>query len=226
MAVQRCPACGSQASGNFCAQCGASLSARSAPGRERRAWWAAGVFGLVALITLVLVARQPRASATAGPVAAETAPPDLSSLTPRGRFDSLYNRVMRAAEGGDTATVGRFSPMVSLAYHQLDTVDADARYHMAVLQLHVLGGSAAALQLADSILAANPNHLFGYLIQGTAARLSGNDRLLASAYTRFLKAWDAELKAGRPEYRDHQAMLDQFRSAAQQGVAGERKGRE
>lgn len=221
MAVHQCPACGNPASGNFCPQCGASLSARPASGRERRAWWAAGIFGLVALITLVLVARQSRVSAAAGPVTAEAAPPDLSSLTPRGRFDSLYNRVMRAAENGDTATVTQFSPLVTLSYRQLDTIDADARYHMAVLQLHVLGGSAAALQLADSILATNPNHLFGYLIRGTAARLSGDNRLLQRANAGFLAAWDAEMKAGRPEYRDHQSMLEQFRAGASKEAAGQ-----
>jgi len=221
MAVQRCPACGNQGPGRFCSQCGAPLQARLAVGR---AWWAAGVFGLVALTTLVLVGRQPRVSATAGRLAAEAAAPDLSSLTPRGRFDSLYNRVMRAAEGGDTATVARFAPMVFAAYSQLDTVDTDARYHMAVLQLHVLGGGAAALGLADSILAASPNHLFGHLIRGTAARLSGDDRLLGRAYAGFLSGWDAELKAGRSEYRDHQVMLDQFRAAAlgAQGLRGQR----
>jgi hypothetical protein len=134
-------------------------------------------------------------------------------MTPRERFDRLYNRVMRAAESGDTATVARFSPMAVMAYSQLDSVDADARYHAAVLQLHVRGDTAGALRLADSILSIQPHHLFGYLIRGTAARLAGDQHLLARAYADFLAAWDAE-KSSRPEYRDHQAMLDQFRSAA------------
>ena len=217
MAVQQCPACGTPAGGRFCGHCGAPLGARSGPGRERRAWMAAGGFGFVALLALVLIVRQQPASSSASTPGAEAAAPDLSSLTPRGRFDSLYNRVMRAAENGDTATVAQFSAMASLAYRQLDTVDADARYHMAVLQLHVMGGTEAALRLADSILAANPKHLLGYLIRGTAARLSGDDRQLARAYAGFLGAWDAEIAAGRPEYRDHRVMLDQFHAAALKG---------
>ena len=217
MAVQKCPACGNPASGRFCSRCGAALGGRFVPGRDRRAWWAAGAFGLLALIALVVSVRQQPASPPASTLGGETSLPDLSSLTPRGRFDSLYNQVMRAAENGDTATVGRVSPLTFLAYGQLDSVDADARYHLAVLQLHVLGSGEAALRLADSILAASPNHLFGYLIRGTAARMSGDDRLLARAHTGFLSAWDAEIAAGRPEYRDHQVMLDQFRAAALKG---------
>jgi len=135
-------------------------------------------------------------------------------MTPRERFDRLYNRVMRAAEGGDSGTVARFSPMAIMAFGQLDSVDADVRYHAAVLQLHVRGDTAAALRLADSILAIQPHHLFGYLIRGTAARLAGDQRLLARAHSDFLSAWEAETRANRPEYRDHQAMLDQFRAAA------------
>jgi hypothetical protein len=171
------------------------------------------------ILALAWPARPRPASAPAQALVAETqpegaAPPDLSTMTPRERFDRLYNRVMRAAESGDTATVARFSPMAMLAYGQLDSVDADARYHAAVLQLHVRADTAAALRLADSILAIQPHHLFGYLIRGTAARLAGDQRLLAHAYADFLAAWDAETRANRPEYRDHQAMLDQFRSAA------------
>ena len=143
-------------------------------------------------------------------------------MSPRERFDRLYRRVLGAAESGDTATVARFAPMVFAAYSQLDTVDADARYHAAVLQLHVAGDTAAALRLADSILAVSPHHLFGFLIRGTAAKLAGNPRLLREAQLDFTAAWDRELKAGRPEYRDHRAMLDQFRAAALEGRSAAR----
>jgi hypothetical protein len=127
---------------------------------------------------------------------------------------------MQAAERGDAATVGQFSPMAFMAYGQLDSVDADARYHAAVLYLHVRGDTAAALRLADTLLAAQPHHLLGYLIRGTAARLGGNTAMLGRAYADFLAAWDAEMRAARPEYRDHEAMLRQFHEAA---VAGGRK---
>ena len=183
------------------------------------AWWVAGGFTLIAILALAWPARPRPASVAPQTPGAEALPeggrpPNLSSTTPRERFDRLYNRVMRAAESGDTVTVARFSPMAVMAYRQLDSVDGDARYHAAMLQLHVLGDTAAALRLADSILAVQPHHLFGYLIRGTAARLAGDRRLLAQAYADFLGAWEAETKANRPEYRDHQVMLDQFRAAA------------
>ncbi|HEU5217267.1 MAG TPA: hypothetical protein VFU23_01310 [Gemmatimonadales bacterium] len=173
--------------------------------------------GILALVLAWTVVKRPLAGATsaaAAPAPTEGTPPDLSTMTPRDRFDRLYNRVMRAAEQTDTATVARFSPMAFAAYEQLDSVDADARYHAAVLRLHVQGDTAAALRLADSIQMATPHHLFAFLIRGTAGRLTGNQRLVVLANTDFLAAWDAEMKAARPEYRDHQTMLDQYREMA------------
>lgn len=201
----------------------------SLEGRERRAWRVAAGAAVVVLGILAVVVLRERSTAAASPpeaaaapAAAEAAPPDLSSMSPRERFDRLYKRVMGAAESGDSVTVARFAPMVFAAYQQLDTVDTDARYHAAVLALHVRGDTAAALRLADTVLASNPSHLFGFLIRGMAAQLSGDQRLLARARAGFLSAWDAEMKAGRPEYRDHQAMLEQFRGAAApaRGVKG------
>ena len=214
-----CPACGAPAPGRFCSRCGASAGAPAVRRGSAAAWWVAGGFILIAILALAWPARPKPAATSPQPAGVDAAPdggtpPDLSTMSPRERFDRLYNRVMRAAESGDSATVTRFSPMAIMAYGQLDTVDADAHYHAAVLQLHVRGDTAAALRLADSILAIQPHHLFGYLIRGTAARLAGDQRLLARAYADFLAAWDAETKANRPEYRDHQAMLDQFRAAA------------
>lgn len=156
----------------------------------------------------------PAAESIPGAATESESPPDLSTMTPRERFDRLYNRVMRAAEQADSATVFRFSPMAFAAYSQLDTVDADARYHAAVLRLHVQSDTAAALRLADAILEEQPRHLFGFLIRGMAGRLVGDERLLRRASADFLAAWDAELKVGRPEYRDHQTMLDQFRASS------------
>ncbi len=141
-------------------------------------------------------------------------------MSPRERFDRLYNRVMTAAEQADTTTVSRFAPMALLAYQQLDSVDADARYHAAMLRLHVQGDTATALRLADTIQMSNPRHLFAFLIRGTAASLVGNARLLARANADFLAAWEQEMQAGRPEYRDHQVMLDQFRAKARPAGSG------
>ena len=197
--------------------------------RERRASWVAGgalgLLGVVVVWVLLDLPGTTRLTAAGIPqadsVAGESAPPDLSTMSPREQFDRLYNRVMRAAEQGDTATVSRFSPMAFQAYENLGAVDADARYHAAVLRLHVARDTGAALRLADSIQASNPGHLFAFLIRGTVGRLAGDTGLLARANAGFLAAWEAETKSGRPEYKDHQVMLDQFREmAVRPGAAG------
>jgi len=151
----------------------------------------------------------PRASG-----AAAGAAPDISQMSPRERFDRLFNRIMTAADRGDSATVTTFTPMALGAYRQLDTVDTDARYHAAVLLLQV-GGVPEALALADSIEAARPGHLFGYLIRGAAADLAQNDTMRRQAYRDFLQHLPAEEKANRPEYREHQPAIDEFRRKAE-----------
>lgn len=140
-------------------------------------------------------------------------------MSPRERFDRLYNRVMQAAQAGDEATVGRFTPMALMAYSQLDSLDADARYHAALLEVHT-GDVAGPTALADTILAQNPGHLFGYVIRGTVARWQKDDKALARAYAAFLEHYDAELKANRSEYADHKASIDEFHQQAQHAKTG------
>jgi hypothetical protein len=141
-------------------------------------------------------------------------PPDISGLSPREQFDTLYNVVMRASESGDADRASRFAPMAFMAYGQLADVDADARYHAAVLRLHAEGDSRAALLLADTIQATAPRHLFAYMIRGSAGLLGGDQAMVRKAAAGFLSAWDGEMASGKPEYRDHQIMLDQFRERA------------
>ena len=180
----------------------------------------AGV-ALAASLTVVLavlarnsksIAAQPEVAAVDQPQAGE-APPDISNMSPRERFNRLYNRVMRAAQSGDEATVTRFTPMALMAYGQLDTIDADARYHAALLKVHT-GEVDASRALADTILAQDPGHLFGYVIRGTVARFRKDQKELTRAYTEFLKRYDQEIKLARPEYSEHQTSLSDFRKAA------------
>jgi hypothetical protein len=150
-------------------------------------------------------------SGGAGPAGA---PPDISQMSPRERFDRLFDRVMTAAEGGDTATVARFSPMALGAYEQLDSFDADARYHAAMIHL-ALGQSRPALALADTILKQDPDHLFGYVIRAQAAlqdRRPGDARKNQAA---FLQHYDAEMKKNRVEYQQHRAVIEDFKKQAQ-----------
>jgi hypothetical protein len=146
--------------------------------------------------------------------------PDISAMTPRERFDRLYNRIMQASERGDSAEVGRFTPMALGAYEQLDRINVDARYHAAVLHLQV-GDFAAARALADTILTESPGHLFGLVVRGEAAKLQGNPRARAQAQRDFLARYDAEMGAKRLEYLEHRPVVEEFKAEAD-SVNGER----
>jgi hypothetical protein len=217
----------------FCHRCGLAAPgapADLAPTRERVAWRVAGVLCVVLVGAIVFqVARgAPRpvapdmanAGAAAGQATSPDAAggaagpaPDISQMSPRERFDRLFNRVMSAAEQGDSAQVARFTPMALGAYAQLDSVDTDARYHAAVLRIQS-GDLAGALALADTVQADSPGHLFGYLIRGGAAEARGDTAALARAERDFLAHYDAEMKAQRVEYLEHRAALDEFKRQA------------
>jgi hypothetical protein len=220
-----CPACGAAvaAGARFCGQCGAAAgSAPASPTASRRPLWAVGAAGAALLgLVLVLLMRKGTGAApavtdavAAQPSTAAGTPPDISRMSPRERFDRLFNRIMRAAESGDDATVTRFTPMALMAYGQLPDIDADARYHAALLKVHT-GDAPGAVALADTILAQNPGHLFGYVVRGTVARWQKDSTALKGAYAGFLAHYEAEMKAGRAEYGDHTRALDEFRQAAE-----------
>jgi hypothetical protein len=137
-------------------------------------------------------------------------------MTPRERFDRLYNRIMQASERSDSAEVERFIPMALGAYQQLETRDADARYHAAVLQMQV-GNFPAARALADTIIKQSPGHLFGYLIRATAARLQNDLATLAQAQRDFLSHYQAEMGSKRVEYLEHQPGVEEFKREAEKG---------
>lgn len=221
-----CTACGAPLSpgARFCHRCGAPASS-GAPsgGRERTAWIVAGVAVMVALLLMVWKIGGARPTVpdmgNAGNIDAGrgTAPagqaPDISSMTPRERFDRLYDRIMQAAEKGDSQTVAQFAPMALGAYELLDTVNADARYHAAMIHL-TLGDFPGTLALADTILAGAPGHLFAYIIRGESADRQNDTALLNRSYREFLDHFDSEIKAGRIEYQEHRPILDDFRTRA------------
>lgn len=211
----------------FCHRCGTAAASSATRGpstaSERRAW------GIAAVLCVLLVGGIAyQVSSTTGPATPDMAnagsalgtagrAPDISAMSPRERFDRLFNRVMQAAGRGDSAEVLRFTPMALGAYQQLDAPDADARYHAAVLHLQV-GEVSPARALADTILATTPRHLFGYLIRGEVAAMSGDSRLRARAARDFLAHYASELAAKRVEYSDHQPALDTFKKDAEQAA--------
>lgn len=225
MSAGYCSGCGARVTGRYCSHCGTAVS--GAPGGpRRRAIWTAAGFAILSVIALVVIAvRQPEvpparpedAAAITG--SGGDTPPDISGLSARQRFDTLYNVVMRASENGDAARATRFAPMALMAYAQLEQVDADARYHAAVLRMHVEGDIKPALLLADTIQTTDPQHLFTFMIRGMAGQLAGDKPMIRKAALDFLSVWDAEIASGKPEYQDHRIMLDQFRERAQQSRA-------
>lgn len=235
LAGRPCPACQHPLSpgARFCGACGAATQGGAAPRPAAapaatvnpRLLWPIGLAGVAVVVALVVFLfpgqSAPPAAAASGPGLAAQAPlPDLTGLPARVRFDTLYNRVMRAAEQADDMTAGRFAPMALEAYAELEAVDADARYHAAMIRLHT-GDPGGAAVLADSITLAQPTHLFGFVIRGTVARLRQEDARLASEQAAFLKVYDAEMAAGRPEYTDHGFIINQFVTEARARVGGQ-----
>jgi len=183
----------------------------------------AGVAVIAAILIYVFQSQPPPPPAGANVPAAAGAQagmPDLSTMTPREQFLRLHDRVMTAAEQGDTATFNRFAPMSLMAYQNLPEVDPDVRYHAATLRLHT-GDIPGAKALADSLAMGQKDHLFGYMLRAAIARFEGNQAAAGEAYRGYLAALDGELKAGRPEYGEHQSMLDNFTQTARAGVSGQ-----
>jgi zinc ribbon protein len=233
-AADHCARCGSPlgAGVRFCSQCGTSAAA--APGglgrNERLIWFAAGGLVVAALGGVVLTLSKGNAAPPVAEASAAQAPfgsgadgggavPDISNMSPRERFDKLFDRIMRAAESGDANTVTTFAPMAIQAYGMLDTVDSDARYHLALIQLHT-GDVDGARAQGDSILKTQPGHLFGYIIKGTIARFQNDDKSLAKAYAEYLSHLDKETAAKRPEYKSHARALEDFTKQARAAKGG------
>jgi hypothetical protein len=136
--------------------------------------------------------------------------PDISQMSPRERFDRLVTRIATLLERRQVDSAALFAPMALGAYAQLDRVDADARYHAAQIQLMV-GQLAGAKALADTILAQAPTHLFGHLVRAEVAEAEGDSAALRRSREAFLRAYETEIRTGRPEYEEHRAELEDFR---------------
>ena len=230
------------AQARFCHRCGHAVASgtHAGPRSERTAWLVAAVLCVLLVGGIVYKVSGGAAAAPAPDMAntgadsrdrtpAQQLPdqglqgraPDISAMTPSERFDRLFNRIMQAAERGDSLEVRRFIPMALGAYQQLDDRDVDARYHAAVLHLEV-GDFAPAYALADTILQKSPHHLFGFLIRGTAARYQGDAAARARAERDFLTNYRSEMAANRVEYLEHKPALEEFRKEAERaGKAGE-----
>ena len=141
------------------------------------------------------------------------AAPDISNMSPRERTDRLFNRVMSAAERGDTGEVRFFVPMALQSYALLGPLDTDARYHLGVIQF-VNHNYVAALAEADSMAREIPGHLLASALRAQIAVARGDATARRRAYREFLAAYDREMAAGRSEYAEHAGILQATRDSA------------
>ena len=139
----------------------------------------------------------------AGVGAAPVRAPDISQMSPRERADRLYDRVMRLSEEGKQDSVNLFAQMGISAYQMLPEQDADSRYDMGRIA-EAAGAIPLARAQADSILAADPNHLLGLILTISTARATGDSAAVQSFETRLLSAQSSELARNLPEYQRHE----------------------
>lgn len=238
----KCPVCAADATGKFCASCGATLAtvrcpscnAEHKPGsrfcnlcghslgtgepdRGMRRWIIAG--GSLAVLAVVLLVRMTASSTTGAGTGAGVVAPDISNMTPRERADRLFNRVMAASERGDSGEVAFFGSMALQAYGLIGGLDADARYHVGMMHL-ALRDSRSARAQADSITRSDRNHLMASLLRAEIAERSGDAAARNRAWREFLAHYDAEMATSKPEYGDHRTALENARAAARQAISG------
>jgi hypothetical protein len=231
-----CPECGTPSGGTqcqscnsevkpgtrFCSGCGAPVggAGRSGPAiaSNRMPWIVAG--SAIVLLAVVAIAKSgmaggpgPEANAPRQTGVPNTATTDLSTMSPREQANRLFNRVMAAAERGDSAEVAMFTPMTVQAYQMIGALDADARYDLGMI-LSVGSDLDGALAQADTLEQSFPNHLLAKVVRGTVAQLAGDQAALTTAYREFLAAFDAETAIDRPEYQAHRRTIDSFNEEA------------
>lgn len=235
-ASSTCAACGSELPPDtrFCGRCGADSATvpKPVPRPAVVPWAVAGVLCIIAIAAVVYAAglgKVPQAASMGNvgtPGAEGAAPtsggglpvgraPDISNLTPREQFARLNDRVMTAAESGDTTTVINFWPMAQGAYQNLSAADrdTDARYHMATLQL-MIGDIPSTLALADTIQAESANNLIGWYLRGIVAEVQGDSTRARAARSAFAEHYAAEIIKPRQEYIDHRPLLEQYKQRA------------
>jgi len=139
-----------------------------------------------------------------------------AAQSPRMAADQLFNRAMMAHETGAEQQAAVFLPEAIGAYQRLEPLDADALFHLALLQLAV-GDQSGARASADRILAAAPNHLLGLAAAAQASEQSAPNEAKAF-WQRYLDAYD-EQQGRVPEYQHHQQLFPILNGRASEFIA-------
>ena len=221
--MKTCQTCGTElpADATYCHKCGRRV--RPADAREAM-WsiaipWAAGGAAVGALITLLVLRGGAPSPTTPLPstMPLSSSAGDISQMSPEERATRLFNRVMRLDEEGKRDSVAFFAPMALQSYAMMPARDADARYHVALLEL-AAGNPSGAQSQADSIARVAPTHLFAFVVRARAARARGDAASERRAYADFRRSEREERARNRPEYQDHGGQLDAFAQEAARAV--------
>jgi hypothetical protein len=218
-----CRACGNALApgARFCFNCGTPVVAgeRSAATSRRPPATPAKLFAIVSLLVIAafiagesagrLTAPPTRQVAEQGGSAAMRASvaPDISSMSPQERASRLFNRVMSYSERGQNDSARFFAPMAIQAYQMIGPLDAHARYDIGAISA-AAGDPSAARAQADTILAAQPNHLLGLVLEIHAAELARDSAGAARFRRRLVAAASAERAKGLKEYDEHARDID------------------
>lgn len=226
-----CTNCGAEirATAKFCHRCGTasdgsarlgSNGARTAGAQTVLPWVVTGI-ALLSLLAFVVGQnfRRPTSvntssvntsSAPAGsaPTASQVAnapgrAPDISQMSPTERADRLFQRVMVYVADGKTDSVQFFAPMAIQSQLALTPLDAHRRYDLGLLGM-VSGDAIMARAQADTILAAQPDHLLGLILAMRTAGIQLDSTARGRFAARLMQVVARERAKGLPEYTDHE----------------------
>ncbi len=247
---RKCPKCGTKSTAKFCHRCGAAISENEcancqvalSPGarfchecgaptsslsRSKGSFslpWVIAGAAVVVSIVVVAATGGPSAPVSSAPGSTPSSSsigaPDISDMTPIEQADALFEVVMIALERGDTSQVGFHAPMALGAYGNLDSLDADALYHVGLLR-GALGDHDGMLAMADTLQAIVPGHLLATTLRKAAAEAKGDSAAVRAAYRSFLRDYGAETTTDRREYMLHQRSIEAFLAEARRATAGE-----
>ena len=211
-----CTTCGAaiRATAKFCQRCGTSTDGRARPtaGGPQQAspqtvlpWVVAGI-ALLSLLAFIVGQNFRRLSNTTANVATAAAAagraPDISQMSPEERADRLFQRVMEYVAAGQSDSVQFFVPMAIQSQLALAPLDAHRRYDLGLLGL-ISGDPAMGRAQADTILAANPDHLLGLILAMRTAGMQLDSKARGGFAAHLLRVVDQERTKGLPEYVDH-----------------------
>jgi tetratricopeptide (TPR) repeat protein len=216
----RCPSCGKsvEPGASYCPACGEAIGSADATPRSRAPWWIAAAAALVVVLILLIPERAERA----GPLPATQPDMGAPGVQNMGGFtgdirtdaDRLFNRVMAAAEEGRQAEVDQFMPMAIQAYEMVPALDDDGLFHLAILY-QTAGDYDQARATSEQILQDAPDHILALGVAGSAAAAADDDAAATAYFRRLLDGYQAEAGRLRPEYVDHQPMLEEYRRMAE-----------